>query len=178
MSYSYMRFTLPLAVACLLSGCAATRAPAGHDPDYPKGWQPLVGLGEGCKNLDGRYENDGILVNARGVETSFRLTDLLFASGKNFDRTQDADATREVTSVSLSYRATKSTGNTSGSLQIRVDLAGRSLERRFDDGTFCDKEIVLVSPWIRGSVELFGPGGAVRNVWLGFSAFECAFQSP
>lgn len=164
------RVTLVLGAVCSLSGCAATRAPTARDPDYPKSWAPLVGLGEECKSLDGKYKNVGILVNAKGVDAPLRLTDLLFATdndGRPSHGAQDAyDAVSISLSVSSKHVDTKH--DTIASLDVTVVVSGRTLKRTRQSG--CIGQVLEFAASSAGVTNILGFSGAQQqNVWLSFS---------
>ena len=163
-----VRVIQALLIMWLLDGCAATRAPTPVDPDYPKGWLPLAGLGEECRKLDGTYENNGTLVNASEVSAPLRLTDLLYATDSEGRPSHDARDAIDATSIGLAVtsKIVDESHNTIGSIRATVEVAGRRLERTYR--SYCSKEILLFVPWTPAAVSVLGPGGGQRNVWLGF----------
>jgi hypothetical protein len=155
---------------CLLGGCAATSAPTTRDPDYPKSWSPLVGLGEECKSLDGKYKNIGILVNAKGVDAPLRLTDLLFATGNDGRPSHDAQDAYDAVSISLSVwsKHVDTKHDTIGSLGAIVDVSGRTLKRTLQSG--CIGQVLVFAASSAGVTNILGFTGAQQqNVWLSFS---------
>lgn len=142
--------------------------PTGNDADYPHGWPPLKGLGSECKNLNGAYGNEGVLVDAHGISTTIRLTDLVDAG--------DAFKSYKVTFL-VGTKRKDPNQDTIGSLHAISDAPSHEIERRFE--SFCIKGVLFFVASITGgsSTVPFPPSaispmawGTQQNVWFSHGA--------
>jgi hypothetical protein len=62
-------------LALLAVGCATPDLV--QDRHYPQGWPDTVGVGEGCRAIEGSFENQGVLVDGSGVAKDIWLTDVI-----------------------------------------------------------------------------------------------------
>jgi hypothetical protein len=129
-----MRLYWVASILLFLGGCAAMQPPTGNDAGYPTGWPSLIGLGDECMNLNGSYENEGVVVDASGASSTLRMTDLLFGGESSSSR---------MVGFLVSTTRKDPNGDTIGSLQVTTNESLRGTMPRYE--SFCIKGVLFLA---------------------------------
>lgn len=152
MSY---RFAFLLA-ALALSGCAAVHAPLAREQNgYPPDWPDIASLGPECKEINGSYHNQGILVNSAGETQSTQLAAIL-----------NLPASVQRISLEIFTRRLDQSGDAFSTLIATLD--DNPFNRREFASCFCIRQTLACTrideaSW---SVPSLGLGTGQRNVYF------------
>lgn len=158
MSKRLHRVGIGFLVASALMGCVATHAPLKADSEYPNAWGEVLPLGRECKAVEGRYRNQGEIVDVNGVSQAALLTTLL-----------DIRSDARVVSLKVHTRRVDQSGDAFITLAVVPD---DNLANTHELETcFCIKQ-TLACPRIGEtywSLPNFGFGGQQSNLYFSLS---------